>query len=269
MNTPTQDEGIFDVPEKEYHSSPGVSKSILDKFQKSPKHYQHALGTPTEETPAMKFGSLAHCVLLEPNRLSEEYAVAPKVDRRTKAGKAEYAEFLAHSEGKVVVSEDDMFKANHMANAVRNNELANSLMEQNGVNEKSIYSICKETNIMKRGRLDRICEDANMIIDYKTTTDGSAKGFQSSIFKFNYHKQAAYYIDLAREQGLDINRFVFVVCEKEAPYAVSVFELDEECIELGRAQYQKDLRKLDECINTDEWPSYSTDVIKVTLPSWM
>ena len=80
--------------------------------------------------------------------------------------------------------------------------------------------------------------------------------------------QAAYYIDLCQEQGLDINRFVFVVVEKTEPYAVSVFELEQDYIDLGRAQYKKHLRTLSECLEADLWPSYSSTIINASLPNW-
>ena len=267
--TITQETGILDVKESEYHISEGISKSSLDKLGKSPLHYKHALENPTESTPAMAFGSLVHCVVLEPSRIEAEYAVAPKVDKRTKAGKAEYAEFLLTSEGKIVVSQDDMDNAYAMAESIQNNQLASTLMCQTGVVEKSIYSVDPDINILKRGRCDKICENAKMIIDLKTTQDGSPKGFQSSIFKFNYHVQVAYYIDLCREQGLDIERFLFVVVEKTAPFATSVYELDEHTIELGRREYKERLATLSRCLKTDVWDSYSNEIITIETPNWI
>jgi len=261
--------GLFNIPDEEYFKSEGISKSSLDKINKSPLHYKHNLEHPMVSTPAMKLGSLVHAVILEPSEVEARYAVAPQVDKRTKAGKATYAEFLLESEGKIVVSEDDMDTACAMKDAIIQHQLASTLMCQTGDVEQAIYSIDPDLQVLKRGKIDKLCHNAKMIIDLKTTADGSPQGFQSSVFKFNYHTQVAYYMDMCKEIGVDIERFLFVVVEKTAPYAVSVHELDQEAIELGRQQYKRNLQTLVNCEMSGEWGSYSDEIIKISAPAWV
>ena len=261
-------EGLFTIPDAEYHSGRGISNSALNNLSKSPAHYKHALENPTEATPAMKFGSLVHTVILEPKLVDEQYAVAPNVDKRTKAGKATYAEFTEKAEGKTVVSQDDMDNALAMAESIAAHPLANQLITQKGVNERAIYSVDKDTGLLKRGKLDRLCEDTNSIIDLKTTTDGSPAGFTKSIFNYGYHRQASYYLDMAREQSFNVDRFLFVVVEKTPPFAVSVFEVDGYSLALGRKQYQENLKTLAKCLEEDHFPSYSDEIIMTETPNW-
>jgi hypothetical protein len=46
---------------------------------------------PVQPTDAMKQGSLVDCLITEPQNFDRKYVVAPKVDRRTKAGKEAWA----------------------------------------------------------------------------------------------------------------------------------------------------------------------------------
>ncbi len=89
---------------EEYHAGPGVSKSDLDLIARSPAHYRAQKAAPREATPAMIIGSAFHTATLEPEKFDLEFAVAPEgIDRRTKAGKEEWAAFEAASAGKTVL----------------------------------------------------------------------------------------------------------------------------------------------------------------------
>ena len=84
--------GVHHITNDDYHGSEGLSRSALWKFHKIPALYQHEKLNPLyikpEQTPAMVFGNLLHCLVLEPEDFESTYAVAPKVDKRTKDGKA-------------------------------------------------------------------------------------------------------------------------------------------------------------------------------------
>lgn len=63
-------------------------------------------------------------------------------------------------------------------------------------------------------------------------------------------------------------KFVFVAVEKEPPYAVAVYELEEDALQLGRDDYQKHLAQYAECVKTNRWPGYGDGMDYVSLPSW-
>lgn len=144
----------------------------------------------------------------------------------------------------------------------------------------------------------------DIIGDLKTTEDASPEGFSKSIANWRYDVQHAYYMDgtrLALEQGkcnppqegkaeLSVywtdpvtgvlcrcrpdfwrgypKHFAFIAVEKKPPYAVGVYVLDSEGVEIGRAQYQHDLRVYAECVRSGVWPGYGDKIQTISLPGW-
>lgn len=94
------------MTDKQYNEIPAVRRSALWEIRKSPMHYKYAVEHPEEPTEALRFGIAAHKFILEPETFFDEFVTVPKIDRRTKAGKEEWAELLAS--GKEFVTESDM-----------------------------------------------------------------------------------------------------------------------------------------------------------------
>jgi len=104
-------------------------------------------------------------------------------------------------------------------------------------------------------------------VDLKSTQDAS-EHFAKSCANYGYHRQAAMYLDGLRTLGLDAEHFIFVAAEKAPPYAVGVYELDYDAIERGRDLYRADLELLARCMERDEWPAYSPELVTLSLPRW-
>ena len=81
------------MTEQEYRQHPAISRSELFKISESPEKFKYYREHPEEPTPALVFGQLFHAMALTPETVLEQFAVMPNVDRRTKAGKDEFAEF--------------------------------------------------------------------------------------------------------------------------------------------------------------------------------
>jgi len=86
----------YDMPFSAYLELEAISKSELDHIHRTPAHFQWARANrdARRETPAMLLGRAVHAATFEPFHFANWYAAAPDVDRRTKAGKATYDEFL-------------------------------------------------------------------------------------------------------------------------------------------------------------------------------
>jgi hypothetical protein len=106
-----------------------LSFSKLARFAECPALFMEYCTGEQKTTPAMLLGSFVHCLLLEGERWRDLYAIAPECDRRTTAGKAAWAEFIAQAgEDKEVISRADFIKASAMVEAVLKDPAASDIL---------------------------------------------------------------------------------------------------------------------------------------------
>jgi exodeoxyribonuclease VIII len=131
--------------EREYNEAEGIRRSDLWKMEDSPEKFKWFMDHPAEQTPALTFGSAAHKIVLEGKDFSEEYAVAPDVDRRKKEGKEIWAQFVEDNPGKTVISNSDYETISVMAAAIGNCPLAKKLLTGKGITEEPFFWTDPET----------------------------------------------------------------------------------------------------------------------------
>jgi hypothetical protein len=66
-----------------------------------------------------------------------------------------------------------------------------------------------------------------------------------------------------------VRAFLLIAVEKDPPYGVAVYQLDEELVEAGRRAYMADLALYASCVERGEWPAYSSEVEVLDAPAWM
>jgi exodeoxyribonuclease VIII len=256
----------------DYHRHKAVSKSHLDQIAKSPLHYWGKYLDPNrkpfEETPAMALGTAVHTAVLEPDELQNRYALAPDVDRRTKAGKEEWSAAVAG--GRKLLKWEEFDQVNAMATSVRNHPAAAFLFSRPGKAETSWMWNDDVTGAECKCRPDWLTNDHRLLVDLKTTKDASLREFKRSIANFRYFVQAGWYLHGIEKAGSQRpEQFIFVCVESSAPYACAVYAADAEMIKVGWDTARRDLDKLIECRKTDQWPGYSTQIEPIGLPGWM
>ena len=249
------------ISNEEYHADPAISASQLKKVMQSPYHYWSAYldpsRTPTIATSAMKLGSLTHCCVLEPDQVSARYGITS--DRRSNAGKALAAEMEAS--GIEAVTAQEMEQALSMAAAVRSHPTAGLLLA-NGQAEQSFWWDDIATGLRCKCRPDWF--DGELIVDLKTCVDASPAGFGKAVANFSYQIQAAHYL-----AGTLAKRFIFVAVEKVYPFAVGVYELDQEALVHGSIARHNALQRIQDCRAIGEWGHGYTDGIQtLQLPGW-
>lgn len=180
-----------------------------------------------------------------------------------------WEEWQQNNPGRIVLSPEGWEQLHGMASAVHNHPAAGALLTSvPGAAEKSVYWIDPTTGVLCRCRPDWWRDD-NLIVDLKTTEDASPEGFAKSIANWRYDVQAAYYLDgIQQATGKRPKAFVFIAVEKKPPFAVGVYVLDGETLEIGRAQYQQDLRAFSECERSGEWPGYGDKIQTINMPGW-
>lgn len=79
---------------------------------------------------ALSLGSLVHAVVLEEEYFADMYAIMPKIDRRTKAGKQHYEEFMAINADREICKEEDWEIAMKMRESVWSHPAAAPLLKK-------------------------------------------------------------------------------------------------------------------------------------------
>lgn len=247
-------------PAADYHAANGLSKSGMVKLLKSPAHYKAYLNEAKKEpTKAMQIGTAAHTAILEPDLYPATVAVRPEgIDGRTKEGKA----WASENEGKILLTQDEQSDIQGMARAVRSHPIYKLEIEgRKGRVEESIFEEL-ENGVVVKARPDLWVE--NTVFDLKTTEDSSEAAFTKTCANLMYYLQAAHYMEMAQ-----VNRFVFIVVERTAPYAVNVFELDQPWIDQGKILREKAISTLHECQVLDQWPAYTQNLKSLAMPKWV
>lgn len=179
------------------------------------------------------------------------------------------AQWDKENEGRSILNPDQWKQIHAMRDAVMAHPAANALLTRTpGRAEQSIYWIDTITGTLCRCRPDWMRDD-HLPIDLKTTEDASPEGFARSIAKFRYEVQAAFYLDgIEAATGKRPKNFVFIAVEKKPPYAVGVYVLDAETLEIGLGLYREDLATYTECAKANKWPGYGDKIQTINLPGW-
>jgi hypothetical protein len=262
-------EGIFkDVQDDLYHSErAAVSSSGLKRILRSPAHFVAMQNSPEESTAALAFGKALHAALLEPAKFRERYMAKPELDRRTKAGR-ELAQLIdAACEHKTQISQEWLDEIDAMVEAGRRHPQV-AQMTQAGEAEVSYVWRDEETGILCKCRPDWL--NAEAIWDVKTCADASPAGFSRACAKYMYHVSAAFYVEGVFKLTGRTLPFRFVASEKDAPYAVAVYEASAVFLRTGGRLVRQALNRLRACRGSGKWPSYQPDggIEQIGLPGW-
>ncbi len=258
--------GIYhDMPFAEYLQIDAVNNSILKILaNKSPAHAKWEMDHPRESTEAMNKGSQLHTLVLEEELFQNHYAVIPKVDRRFKQGKADWANFEQENEGRELVTDVEHAALCQMRDNLLNHPAAGVYFRE-GKPEEVIVWIDPRTGLICKARIDYL--RGAVLCDLKSTKDANPVAFSKDIANFQYDQQAAFYHDgFAELMGGPLS-FVFVAAEKTPPFAVACYEAHELLIESGRMAYRPALDMYGRCSKADIWPAYPEPEM-INVPDW-
>jgi hypothetical protein len=208
--------------------------------------------------------------MLEPEVFAATYAVLPEgIDKRTKEGKLEWATWEEEHPDMVPVAKPTMIELAAMRDSLLSHPLV-SVAIDGALCERSAFWIDTTENgeVECKARPDLLMT-TGFLGDLKTCQDARPEAFARDCWTYRYHVQAAYYLDgLMAALGHQPEGFVFFAIEKSPPYAVATYLANEEMIDQGRREYQRDLELFTECRAKDDWPGYTTEVLSIMLPGW-
>lgn len=230
-----------------------LSFSSLKAFKESPASFIEYKLAKREPSDAMLFGSMLHCLVLEPQDFENRYLCLEDGDicaqiggakpRATKAYKEWYQVTISEAGEREIVATNDYLSAKIIASNVLHNRASAKVLDKGWEHEKPIEWEFK--NFMFKGFIDG--KGDKVVFDLKTCSDASPTKFHREIISNSYYLQAAMYLYAV---GENLTYYIIAVDRKGG---VSVHKLEDRLIEHGMVEYNKLLDRFNECILKDDF----------------
>ncbi len=240
----------FDTDEEYYGDWEYTTNSQLGYLKKGREYYEMMKKGGKIDSPALRFGNLLHTLVLEPKTYQDKFIVFNPEDRpeptksmASKLNKA-WKESVEQRDG-IVINLDQYNKALRMRDKLMSCKEVSDILSKS---DKEVANSWVDFNTMVKckGKADIVVEGGDMLVDLKTTSKPITE-FRKSAFRYNYHRQAAFYLD-----GFNAKEFVFIVIETNEPHQIGIFRCSEHFIDQGREEYVyllEELNKPKERIN--------------------
>lgn len=239
-----------------------VSRSALHAWYAHPRlnpNYQQ------EESADFDYGRAAHSLLLEGD--TSRLVVIEAEDWRKKDAKE--ARDRARSEGKTPLLARQMAKVRAMVSAAEEFVAASELPDllADGDAEHPLH--WQEGQTHCRARLDKITADRLRVMDYKSTESANPSSFIGKAVAYGYAMQEAFYRRGVKAVYGREPQFVFLLQEKEPPFACSIVAFDPALQEIGDRQAEYALALWGTSMATGKWPGYPRRVAYLEPPAWL
>lgn len=270
--------GLWDTTAGAYYGDREcVSNSMLGDYIESPAIYKAKYVdrwmVDSGMSEAMVLGQALHTMILERNTFEDRfYVMGQKYDKRTKAGKEGWAAEMKAADGRVVLSKEHADALQAMVPSIFENREVVRLLDFGAIKKEQAYRwIDPQTGLKLRSKADMIRteKDYAFIVDVKKTRDPRPEKFMKSVADFGYDRQAAFYIDGARECGFDVKDYFVIAVGDEFPHETVLYRIEDEAVQIGREKNREALDALNNAIGFDSWePEYANKINKLTLPGW-
>ena len=254
------------ISNAEYHGKKThLSSTNIRTFKKNRKQFNYSLTNDlVKQTKSLADGTAVHAFFLERNKFDNDFVIKPADIRlNTKVGK----EWAQEHQSKIIID----------------SELGNNLyeMEKSFMDSpaKLIYDIKGQTElsyfwddlgtIKGKCRPDWLSDDGSIVVDIKTTTDASPRGFQKSISTWGYHLQLGWYLRGLRKLGLPAEQFIFIAIEKTPPFCVGVYRADQDMMNFAMKELDQLMPEIQTAMVSKEFPDYTPEIMPLGLPPWM
>lgn len=263
---------IEQLPARDYHAREALGGTSIARWAKStPLEWKFDRDNGTKETPAMALGTLVHAIILEPETIASDYAVAPEVDRRTKAGKEEWARFQEEEYGAIVVTSEQMRIAKAAAEAVKQREEVYGLLRA-GKREVSYFVDHPDLPLQLKARVDFEGVTRGLgpiLLDVKTTRDLSDRFLARRLVDGGYAPQLAHYSNVVEwETGQRPNECLILWIRNVDPVDIRVHRIDQAALEIGARLCETAYREIAACQANGVWPGYPSRIDTLSLPGW-
>ena len=254
------------ITNAEYHGrKTHLSSTNVRTFYNNKKKFKYGLTHElVKQTKAMADGTAVHSFFLERDSFNADYVTKPAdIKLNTKVGK----EWAQEHQGKIII---DFEFSNNLLEMEKSfmDSPAKLIYDNKGQTELSYF--WDDLQLVKgKCRPDWISDDGSIVVDIKTTTDASPKGFQKSISNWGYHLQLGWYIRGLRKLGLPAKEFIFIAIEKTPPFSVGVYRADQEMINFAMNKLDEIVPEINQALASQEFPDYTPEITSICLPPWM
>lgn len=283
--------GLYkDVPFAEYAQWEAVNSGAVSAMMISPNHGKSFLAGECErvDTSAMRFGRQIHLMILEPERAAEDMKVSSPCNAVIGSGARKG--LLCGSTGSYTdgenwrcgthkgdfqlsvehLSPDEYGHAVAMLDSIRRSP-ANLLLKGRGFHEACV--VFDVNGLRMKGRIDRVTDNFDLIVDVKKTTRGGAslENMQKKVLDYGYHRQAAIYAKgVEATTGVKPKRVAWLFAEDSPPYECNVLYALEQDLEIGWEQVCEATERYRKCLESGKFHGYihNGSAAIGALPEW-
>ena len=268
-----------DIDIDDYHADlDWLSSTLLRKASASTRHLWYYLNTEDEDERKFHFdfGNAFEISLLDQSRFGKAVAIyddseiIEKISTErpnivgfglTKEYKAWKKQFYSENESKYIINKtgkESYETIEAMLDSCYRDSVIQSMIK--GIEyQYSLGWIDEETGLQLKTRPD-ICKlNKNVVVDVKTSLNGSPDSFGRDIGKYKLHIQAIMQIDGVLKTGLmpSVDAYFWLVVEKNPPYNATLYEFTEWQQEESMDEYRFLLKTVKEAKEKNLWTGYS------------
>jgi hypothetical protein len=257
---------ITKMPDSEYFAADGVSKSKLTAFMKIEDQ-------EPETSTSMAFGSLAHCMVLEPDCVNERYFVTSADRRGTKAWSADEEE----AAGRILVKREEYDQAMLLAQSILDHDEASRLID-GAKAEMAVFWEDPGTGLPCKAKMDAFHDSDNaLILDLKTTQSIKKRDFAKSVMDYRYDIQAVHYTRGVQAHEYFVQDFLFIAVEKKAKliagttarrHQIGLFRISPELYQIAERELDDGLKTFAYALRTGDWPVNTSAIQQIEAPTW-
>lgn len=285
-----------DISIEAYHENrTHISSTQIKIAKRSLKEFEWYLQgkIKQEDKPHFSFGNAFELALLNAVEFSEKVAIVPDGEwcrevlqandkivspRATKDYKAKRDEWLLGREGMYHIADsgDQSYETiKCMLESCYADKIIQGLI-RNTEYQLSLFWTDEETGLGLKTRPDICKRKKNVVVNVKTTEDGSPAAFSKELAKYDYPLQACIEITGCLRTGLmeQVDNYFWLVCEKNPPYNATIYEFSPEDQKMCFDELRYLLNRIAKAKKENLHPGYSDladnqyGILQATLPMW-
>lgn len=264
---------VLGMDEVEYHAHPALSSTGARELLTAPAKFAWSREHPRPHVKVFDVGASVHARVLGTGWEVVEIPDALLSGANRSISSAEAKQWVrdARAAQQIPLKSHEIAEVNAIAESVLAHKTARMLLEQEGHPEASVFSVDPATGVECRARFDFLPtgQGRRIAVDLKTKHgEASAVKFSKSVADLGYHVQEAHYIDTLRFADEYVDAFAFLVVEKEPPYLVATFVLNDDFREIGAARAARARDLFARGIESGVWPGYPDEIQIARPPQW-